>query len=120
MGGTEETRANAITLINRQISAIDKQIGVYSSLVSTTKIGGTEINKILDDTNIILADTNKKTKSIAELSVFDELIGDGSNFNEIVKKLSDKIKELEDNLSGLRNGRILSKNVKTDIENKFY
>ena len=117
LGGTEETRANAITLINRQISAIDKQIDVYSSFVSVTKSGGTETKKILDDTNLTLTDTNKIAKSIVELSVFDELIGDGSNFNEIVKKLSDKIKELEDNLSGLRNGRILSKNIKTDIEN---
>ncbi len=76
-----------------------------------------KINDVGKDTEGLTGKNEILTSSLSKTSdAFIRLVGDGSNFRDIVSRTTTEINKLNERLLGLQTGAITVKNVKSEIE----
>ena len=93
-------------------SFANKMVSGYKSTAVSVKETTAAVESLTGSTNVLV----KAQAKVKELGIFDKLVGDGTNLNDVVRRTVEQITLLTERLEGLRSGKIAVKNVKAEID----
>lgn len=107
VSGFADKMANSFKTTTKEVDNASTAAKEYSDKIS-------DVGK---DTEGLTGKNELLTSSLSKTSdAFIRLVGDGSNFRDIVSRTTTEINKLNERLLGLQTGKMVVKNVKSEIE----
>ena len=117
--GLDKWSASVQSFANKLVSGYKSTtvaVNETTEAVGSQKEAIKEIIPPIDTLAASLKGVTKEGAALKELGIFDKLVGDGSDLNDIVARTAVQIQLMTARLEGLRAGTIQVANVKAEIE----